>query len=140
MNYPLKAACQCGQVSYKLHKPPTLVVACHCTECQKLSTSPFSLTAVVSADTIEFSGEMNEWSRVAASGNTNTAKFCSGCGNRVYHFNPASPAVIKLKLKPVNIDETINDFKPTAHVWVSEKVDWYQLPDDVKAYDTQPQY
>jgi hypothetical protein len=137
MDYPISGACQCGQVTYKLHQPPKMVLACHCTECQKLSTSPFSITAVVEESAIEFFGEMGEWSRSADSGNKNVAKFCTGCGNRVYHYNPEERTAIKLKLKPINLaDDTL--FQPTAHVWVSEKVSWYPIPENSKEYATQP--
>ncbi len=63
MDYPIEAACQCGQVTYQLFEPPKVVLACHCKECQKLSTSPFSVTAVVDAEAIKFQGELKEWRR-----------------------------------------------------------------------------
>ncbi|NQZ80780.1 MAG: GFA family protein [Colwellia sp.] len=137
MDYPINGACQCGQLTYKLHKKPIMVLACHCTECQKLSTSPFSITAIVEASAIEFSGKMNKWSRVADSGNKNNAMFCPTCGNRIYHYNPDDKETIKLKLKPVSLtDDRI--FIPSAHVWVCEKLSWYKLPDDVQVFDKQP--
>ncbi|KLN63510.1 GFA family protein [Vibrio sp. VPAP30] len=137
MSYLVEGSCQCGQVSYKLNQPPKMVVACHCIECQKLSTAPFSVTAVVGADDIEFRGELKEWRRLADSGNKNYAKFCPECGNRVYHFNPDDQSTLKLKLKastPTNHDV----FEPTVHVWVSEKQEWYQLPEGAKVFDKQP--
>jgi hypothetical protein len=137
MEYPIEGSCQCGQVTYKLHDKPLLVWACHCTECQKLSTSPFSVTAIIAKDAIEFSGELNEWSRSADSGNNNNAKFCPTCGNRIYHYNPEDLSTVKLKLKPTHLsDATL--FEPSAHVWVSEKVNWYKLPSGVKTYEKQP--
>ena len=137
MKYPIEGSCQCGQVTYTLHKPPKMVQACHCTECQKLSTSPFSVTAIIETDAIEFRGELKEWSRIADSGNWNVAKFCPDCGNRVYHYNPADMATVKLKLIPVKLDDdTI--FEPQRHVWVQEKKSWYPLPEGVELYDTQP--
>jgi len=137
MVFPIKGSCQCGQVTYKLFEKPKVVMACHCTECQKLSTSPFSVTAVVASSAIEFDGEITEWSRKADSGNKNNAAFCPNCGNRIYHYNPDDSATIKLKLKPINlIDDEL--FKPTAHVWVCEKLTWYQIPEGVKVFDKQP--
>lgn len=137
MKYPIKGSCQCGQVTYRLAEAPKLVLACHCTECQKLSTSPYSVTAAVATNAIEFSGELKEWSRSAESGNKNSAKFCPDCGNRVYHFNPDDESTIKLKLKPVKMtDDRI--FEPTMHVWVSEKLSWYRIPEGVKVFDKQP--
>jgi hypothetical protein len=135
--YPIKAACQCGQVTYTLHEAPKMVLACHCTECQKLSTSPFSITAIIASSAIEFSGELKEWSRAAASGNKSSAKFCPNCGNRIYHFNPDDLSTVKLKLKPISL---ANDalFNPTVHVWVCEKLSWYQILEGVKVFDKQP--
>lgn len=137
MKFPIEGSCQCGQVTYKLYESPKMVAACHCTECQKLATGPFSVTAVIPASAIEFTGEMSEWTRIADSGNRNSAKFCPRCGNRIYHYNPDDPATVKLKLKPVRLDDdTI--FKPTAHIWVCEKLSWFELPQGVKIFDTQP--
>ncbi|MBW3695188.1 GFA family protein [Vibrio sp. T187] len=137
MDYPIKGECQCGQLTYQLKQAPLKVIACHCTECQKLATGPYSVTALVDADSIEFSGEMSEWSRGSDSGNLNNAKFCPGCGNRVYHYNPAEPSVLKLKLKPVEMeDDTL--FQPVAHVWVSSKLDWCEIPEGVAVFDKQP--
>ncbi|MCL1123803.1 GFA family protein [Shewanella surugensis] len=132
MNYPITASCQCGQVSYTLNKAPNKVLACHCKECQTLSSSPFSVTAVVPSSDITFDGDMKQWSRIADSGNQNHAKFCPTCGTRIYHYNPDMPDLIKLKLKPVgaSID---TDFAPTLHVWVSEKQSWYQIPTGIEA-------
>lgn len=137
MEYPITGACQCGQLTYKLFEAPTVVIACHCTECQKLSTGPFSVTAVIPSKAIEFSGELAEWTRSSESGNQNHAKFCPHCGNRIYHYNPNDKSTIKLKLKPVNFTED-NLFEPTVHVWVSEKQSWYEVPDGVKSVQKQP--
>ncbi|TFH92600.1 GFA family protein [Vibrio ouci] len=137
MSYLVEGACQCGQVSYKLHQPPKMVLACHCIECQKLSTAPFSVTAIVATEDIEISGELKEWTRVAESGNKNYAKFCPDCGNRVYHYNPDDQSTLKLKLKASSPDDH-SVFEPTAHVWISEKQDWYQIPEGVKTFDKQP--
>ena len=129
ITYPIQGACQCGAVTYELLSAPKLVAACHCTECQKLSTSAFSITAMIDASDVRFSGEMKDWSRPADSGNTSAAKFCPNCGNRLYHYNPQEPN--KLKLKPSTLSDT-RIIKPTVHIWVSEKQDWFDIPQGVK--------
>ncbi|CAH0991309.1 hypothetical protein SIN8267_01412 [Sinobacterium norvegicum] len=136
MKYPIQGSCQCGQLRYTLHQPPVKVLACHCTECQKLSSSPYSVTAIIDADAIEFDGEMSDWSRSSDSGNTNNAKFCPGCGNRVYHYNPDNMAQLKLKLKPIQMDDD-GVFEPSTHLWVSEKLDWVEIPPGVTVFDKQ---
>jgi len=131
MDFPIKAACQCGQVTYELKKAPIAVFACHCTECQKLATTPFSVTALYDAEDIQFFGQLKEWQRSSDSGNISAAKFCPTCGNRIYHYNPDIPSSIKLKLKPIDHDSA-KLFEPTTHLWVSEKVDWVEIPKNVK--------
>ncbi len=135
ISYPLSGACQCGSVTYQLLAPPQAVIACHCLECQKLSTSAFSLTALVPASDLRFSGPLQHWSRVADSGNTNAAAFCGTCGNRIYHVNREQPELIKLK--PSNLSDT-RVIQPTKHVWVSEKQDWFALPDGAEIFPKDP--
>ena len=133
ITYPVKGSCQCGNVRFELSKPPILVAACHCLECQKLSTSAFSVTSIVDAAAITFKGELKDWQRSSDSGNTNAAKFCPHCGNRIYHYDPDNPEKIKLKLK-----SDAETPKPTLHIWLSKKQPWVEIPADVEQHDTQP--
>lgn len=135
MKYPITDSCQCGRVTYKLHKPPIAVAACHCKQSQKLSTSAFSITAMVDSDAIEINGELSEWSRIADSRNTSAAKFCPVCANHIYHYNPSNPQHIMLKPSTLSDTTIIN---PTIHVWTSEKQDWYTIHEGVVAFETQP--
>ena len=135
INYPIKGACQCGQVTYQVLAAPLMIAACHCRQCQKLSTSAFSITAVVNTADIVFSGELHEWSRLADNGNTNVAKFCPDCGNRIFHFNPDDPS--NIKLKPSTLEDT-QVIKPNMHIWTSEKQAWFTLPTDLPCHEKQP--
>ncbi|GGZ04931.1 MULTISPECIES: GFA family protein [Shewanella] len=136
VQYPIHGSCQCGNVTYELLAPPQRVVACHCKACQKLSTSAFSITALVNAKDVVFHGEMKRWERKADSGNINAAMFCPVCGNRIYHVNPAHPE--QIKLKAANLDDT-RILQPTIHAWISEKQDWFQIPAGVKQFPRQPE-
>ena len=135
IQYPLEGSCQCGNIRYQLLAAPLMILACHCRECQKLSTSAFSITALINADSLVIEGELAQWERLAESGNKNYAKFCPHCGNRIYHFNPDQPATIKLKAASLYDTRILN---PSAHIWVCQKQDWYQIPEGVAQYDKQP--
>jgi hypothetical protein len=52
-------------VSYELLEAPILIAACHCKECQTLSSSAFSITAVVKASSVTFQGKMKDWIRLS---------------------------------------------------------------------------
>jgi hypothetical protein len=47
---PLSGSCRCGQVEISVTKPPLATAACHCHGCQKMSSSAYSLTAIIPAD------------------------------------------------------------------------------------------
>jgi hypothetical protein len=48
--FPLKGSCRCGQVKIAISAAPLMTAACHCTGCQTMSSSAFSLTAIIPSD------------------------------------------------------------------------------------------
>ena len=46
---PWEGGCRCGQVRLKISAKPLLTMACHCTGCQKMSSSAYSLSAAIPA-------------------------------------------------------------------------------------------
>ncbi len=49
-NLPWDGGCRCGQVRIRINAPPRLTAACHCTGCQRMSSSAFSLSAAIPTD------------------------------------------------------------------------------------------
>jgi len=47
---PWNGACRCGQVRIQVTARPLLTMACHCTGCQKMTASAFSLSAAIPAE------------------------------------------------------------------------------------------
>ena len=43
---PTRGQCRCGQVQFEVNVTPLLTMACHCTGCQKMSASAFSLSSL----------------------------------------------------------------------------------------------
>jgi hypothetical protein len=50
---PLDGTCRCGGVRIRVKGAPLFTCACHCTGCQKMSASAYSLSALFSADDFE---------------------------------------------------------------------------------------
>lgn len=50
---PWDGGCRCGQTRFRVTKPPLLAAACHCTGCQAMTASAFSLSLAVPADGFE---------------------------------------------------------------------------------------
>ena len=45
----IAGSCRCGNTRIEISAPPFMTSACHCSGCQKMSSSAFSLTAMVPA-------------------------------------------------------------------------------------------
>ena len=50
---PVEGGCRCDQVRIKVSAPPLLTMACHCTGCQKMTSSAYSLSAAIPAEGFE---------------------------------------------------------------------------------------
>ena len=47
---PWEGECRCGRGKIRVSAPPLLTMACHCTGCQKMSASAFSLSVAIPAE------------------------------------------------------------------------------------------
>ncbi len=136
MKLPASGSCQCGNVNYEVTDRPLATYACHCRDCQKLSTSAFSVTMVISRSGFRLvSGELKSWQRPTESGGVAVCWFCPECGNRIFHENPEMPDVIRLK--PGTLEDT-SVLEPQAHVWTCREQQWLQRIADLPKFEKQP--
>ena len=47
MKLPQAGGCLCGKIRYEITEAPRLVYTCHCTDCQHLTSSAFSIALAV---------------------------------------------------------------------------------------------
>jgi len=133
---PFTGTCQCGDVRYVVSQAPLVTAACHCRDCQKLSSSAFSITMVIPRDAFRLvSGNLSVFERPTDAGGVAACYFCPNCGNRVYHANPAQPEMIRLK--PGGLDDT-SEIRPQAHIWTSRAQPWFPFPEGVPVFEGQP--
>src|SRR5260370_21498459 len=73
MKLPQAGDCQCGKIRCEITEEPKSVYTCHCTACQRLTSSAFSLGLVVAEKAFKMSGvEPRPLQRLADSGRMNT--------------------------------------------------------------------
>lgn len=136
MKLPARGSCQCGNVIYQVIEDPLITVACHCLDCQKLSTSAFSISMILNRSGFDLlSGELKKWERPTAAGGIAVCWFCPDCGNRIYHENPAMPEVVRLK--PGTLEDT-SILEPQAHVWTCREQPWLTRYADLPKIERQP--
>ena len=110
--------CRCGKVKFELHAAPLITMACHCTGCQRMTSSAFSLSSLFpSAAFVVTEGEP------VIGGLHGAARhfFCGHCMSWLY-------------TQPEGMDEFVNvrstmldnarDYRPFVETYMEEKLAW----------------
>lgn len=123
--------CHCGQISFQALVDPERVVACHCSDCQKFSGSPFRTTIPVPAENITFKGEAKCYVKVADSGNRRAQGFCANCGTHLYATEPEQAKVFNIRMGCVNERAQL---PPKVQFWTCSAMSWLHDLPEVKAH------
>ena len=91
-------ACHCGKLRFEAEVDPEKVGVCHCTDCQTLGGSAFTLFAQVPKDKFWLHGEPRIYVKTAESGNRRAQAFCPDCGTRLYASAEKDPPVFNLRV------------------------------------------
>ncbi|MBB5533370.1 GFA family protein [Rhizobium giardinii] len=130
-NFPLEGGCRCGQVRLKISAPPLLTMACHCTGCQRMSSSAYSLSAAIPAEGFE----VTEGEPVIGGLHGATRHyFCPHCMS--WMFTRPEGMDWFVNLRPTMLDDT-SWFSPFIETFTSEKLPWATTA-AVHSYETFP--
>ena len=113
--------CHCGAISFTAEIDPERVMACHCTDCQVLSGSPFRANAMVPIEKFSLSGQPKTYVKVAESGNRRTQVFCPECGTPLYSCAAENPTALVVRLGCVAQRAVL---KPTLQYWHRSALPW----------------
>ena len=118
-------SCQCGDITYKLLDDPLALYACHCSACQKQSSSAFGMSMWMHRDQVEFtSGKLKYWSTSGESGLEKVCAFCGICGTRIYHATEDGDNILSMKAGSLDDTSWLN---PTCHLWAKRMQPWQTL-------------
>ena len=120
---PLDGGCRCGKLRIRLTKPALLTAACHCTGCQTMSASAFSLTITVPADAFEVT--KGEPVIGGLHGDQSHHYHCDWCKSWV--FTRVEPDMGFVNVRATMLDDHAS-FEPFVEFWTSEKLPWATTP------------
>lgn len=136
---PISGGCQCGAVRYEIHADPRMLYVCHCTDCQKQSSSAFGMSLIVEPGALRFSrgeSKLRAWDTRGDDGGIKRCRFCQVCGSRIYHGSDR--AGDNISIKAGTLDET-GWLRPVAQIWLQSAQPWTALArEDFRCYDTEP--
>jgi len=121
-----EGGCLCGAVRFKTEGEPFNVRICHCRTCQKAMGSPFFARALFDQRALTVEGETARY----PSSEALERVFCKRCGTRLFsrRTNGTAAGVA------LAVFDDRNAFRPTEHIWLSEKMEWVQVDDGLKQY------
>jgi hypothetical protein len=133
LDLPIEGSCRCGRVKLRISKPPLLTMACHCTGCQKMSSSAYSLSAAIPADGFE----VTEGEPVIGGLHGDARHyFCGWC--MTWMFTRPDGIDFFVNVRPTMLDHAADWFAPHMETWTSEKLPWATTPAR-HSYATLPQ-
>ncbi len=132
-NLPWDGGCRCGAVRIRVTGAPLLAGACHCTGCQVMSASAYSLTLSLPSD--GFSVIKGEPEIGGLHGPVSRHYHCAHC--KTWMFTRAEGFDWFVNLRPSVLDEH-RWFEPYVELWTREKLPWASTPAR-HSFDTVPE-
>jgi hypothetical protein len=134
MKLPQSGGCQCGKIRYTISEVPQLVYTCHCTDCQRMTSSAFSLGVALPEGAFRLiAGEPRPIRRVPDSGRLNTRFVCPDCASWIYSL----PRGGVVRVRAGTLDDT-SWLRPTRHIWTRSKQPWVTLSENDEIFEGQP--
>ncbi|NNE23285.1 MAG: GFA family protein [Rhizobiales bacterium] len=117
--------CFCGHIRYEAEIDPSMVVICHCTDCQTHSGTAFGVVVGIVNDEFHLlHGKLKTYEKIADSGNVRALAFCPQCGTRIYARTPGDAS--KFFGLRVGTVRQRDQLKPTRQAWCDSAQDWVQ--------------
>ena len=120
--------CLCGNVRYTSTANPLSVMVCHCKNCQKQTSTAFSLIVALPKGALAIEGELSAYRDVGTSGQAVVRRFCGACGSAIMTDAAAYPTMEFLKAG--TLDDT-SWLKPDTQFWCDSAQGWLTLDDDI---------
>lgn len=123
-----EGGCRCGAIRYRASGPPVMVEYCHCESCRRSSGSAVSVLAgFPRAGFGILDGSPTYYEPTPSV----KRSFCGTCGSPLFYENQDYPDEVYISLGSFDEPE---ELPPDRHVWISERIAWYQIKDGLSQY------
>lgn len=129
----LNGGCLCRAIRYEIQGHPKSTAICHCTHCQRVSGSAFSVNLFTTPDQLEVIGVPAHFEDIGESGKHVQRYFCSRCGSSLYSI--LSTGMIAIKAGTLDNVATIH---PRTQYWQRSAQGWLGELAGLPGYGTVP--
>ena len=117
-----EGGCRCGEVRFRIDAKPLLTMACHCTGCQRMTASAFSLSAMYPSGGFEVTaGEPV----IGGLHGADRHFFCPRCMSWIFTRPKGADAFVLIR--PTMLDDA-RTYTPFIETYTTEKLPWATTP------------
>ncbi len=114
--------CRCGQVQFEVSAEPLITMACHCTGCQRMTASAFSLSALYPNN--GFKVTLGEPIVGGLHGATRHY-FCAHCMSWLFTRPEVMDDFVNVR---ATLMENVQSYSPFVETYTDEKLPWATTP------------
>ena len=130
----IKGRCHCGRVAFESAGKLIRYANCHCDDCRKVSGAVFSSALVMASDGFRITEGEDQLSAYESSPGKFRC-FCKHCSAPIVTRFNARPEIVILRAGVLDQDD---GHQPQIHIWVSAKVPWVKICDDLPQFPEMP--
>jgi hypothetical protein len=130
------AHCCCGSLRAEANGEPAFVGACHCTECQRRTGSPFGVSTYFLKKQVRIEGASKVYLRDSDAGRKIEFHFCPGCGSSVFWYAEWGPDLVGIAFGAF-ADSSMRG--PTVSVWETTRHPWVSFDHELDHFGRQPE-
>ncbi|MDY8107942.1 GFA family protein [Fulvimarina sp. 2208YS6-2-32] len=114
--------CRCGRVRFLVRGEPLVTSACHCTGCQKMTGSAFSLSALYPISAFE----VTEGETVIGGLHGGLRhQFCDHCKSWLFTLIEGMDELVNVR---ATLLDTADTYEPFIETYTSERLAWAKTP------------
>jgi hypothetical protein len=122
----MTGSCPCGQITFKLLKPPLFVFACHCIVCQKATGSAFAIHANIERTAVTVTSTTQP---VALAAPYRRVSACPKCAAVLWGNEVFGAPVCDVRVGALDSPGLL---EPDWHSFIRSKLNWVTLPADAR--------
>ena len=128
--------CLCGNVRYSSDAEPAMTAVCHCSHCQKQTSSAFTIIVAMPKGSLQIEGEpLRAYETQGESGQPVIRKFCPNCGSAIVSDLTVLPNLEWIKAGTL---DDISWLQPQVHMWCDSAQPWVKIDEAVPAFAGNP--
>ncbi|MBW4485602.1 MAG: GFA family protein [Tildeniella torsiva UHER 1998/13D] len=119
---PKTGCCRCGQVQFEVNSEPLITMACHCTGCQQMTSSAFSLSALYPSESFKITSGSPV---IGGLHGATRHYFCGHCMSWLFTRPEGLDDFVNIR---ASLMENAQSFSPFIETYTDEKLPWATIP------------